>query len=108
MSDALETTVEALHALLSAGGEVQLVDVRDDWELGIAALPGALHIPLPQLPASLDALDPARPVVLLCHHGMRSLQAAIWLRQQGFGGATSVAGGIDTWSRRIDPAVRTY
>jgi rhodanese-related sulfurtransferase len=108
MSDDVETTVEALHALLSAGAEVQLVDVRDDWELGIAALPSALHIPLPQLPASLEALDPARPVVLLCHHGMRSLQAAFWLRQQGYDDATSVAGGIDAWSRRIDPSVPTY
>jgi rhodanese-related sulfurtransferase len=108
MSDGIETTVEALHDLLSAGAEVQLVDVRDDWELAIAALPGALHIPLPELPASLEALDPARPVVLLCHHGMRSLQAAIWLRQQGYDQATSVAGGIDAWSRQIDPSVPTY
>ena len=108
MSDDVETTVEALHTLLSAGTEVQLVDVRDDWEVGIAALPGTLRIPLPQLPASLDALDPARPVVLLCHHGMRSLQAAIWLRQQGYDDAVSVAGGIDAWSRRIDPSIPTY
>jgi len=108
MSDDIETTVEALNELLAVGAELQLVDVRDDWELAIAALPGALHIPLPQLPASLDALDPERPVVLLCHHGMRSLQAAMWLRQQGYGQATSVAGGIDAWSRQIDPSVPTY
>ncbi|MGE5147810.1 MAG: rhodanese-like domain-containing protein [Candidatus Eiseniibacteriota bacterium] len=108
MTGDIETSVETLHALLSAGAEVQLVDVRDAWELGVAALPGALHIPLPQLPASLDALDPARPVILLCHHGMRSLQAAMWLRQQGFDAATSVAGGIDAWSRRIDPSIPTY
>jgi rhodanese-related sulfurtransferase len=108
MSDSIEITVEALNDMLSAGAAMQLVDVRDDWELAIAALPGALHIPLPQLPASLEALDSARPVVLLCHHGMRSLQAAIWLRQQGYDQATSVAGGIDAWSRQIDPSVPTY
>jgi rhodanese-related sulfurtransferase len=108
MSDDIETSVETLHALLRNGGDVQLVDVRDDWELAVASLPGALHIPLPRLPNALDTLDPARPVVLLCHHGQRSLQAAIWLRQQGYASATSVAGGIDAWSRRIDPTVPTY
>jgi rhodanese-related sulfurtransferase len=108
VSDDIETSVEALKALLSASAEVQLVDVRDGWELDVAALSGAVHIPLPQLPASLEALDAARPVVLLCHHGMRSLQAAIWLRQQGFDQATSVAGGIDAWSRLIDPTIPTY
>ncbi|HVO13894.1 MAG TPA: rhodanese-like domain-containing protein [Alphaproteobacteria bacterium] len=108
MSDDIETTVEALSELLAAGGDLQLVDVRDDWEVAIAALPGARHIPLPALPTALDTLDAVRPVVLLCHHGMRSLQAAIWLRQQGFEQAISVAGGIDAWSRQIDPSVPTY
>jgi rhodanese-related sulfurtransferase len=108
MTEGIETSVEALHALLTSGGEVQLVDVRDDWEIAVASLPGALHIPLPQLPAALDTLDAERPVVVLCHHGMRSLQAAIWLRQQGYETATSVTGGIDAWSRLIDPTVPTY
>lgn len=108
MSDDIETTVQALKDLLASGADVQLVDVRDDWELAVAALPGARHIPLPTLPTALDTLDSDRPVVLLCHHGMRSLQAAIWLRQQGFGEATSVAGGIDAWSREIDRSVPTY
>ena len=108
MSDDIETSVEALHALLLGGGDVQLVDVRDDWEVAVASLPGAIHIPLPHLPNNLDNLDADRPVVLLCHHGMRSLQAAIWMRQQGYESATSVAGGIDAWSRLIDPTVPTY
>jgi rhodanese-related sulfurtransferase len=108
MSDEIETSVEAVNELLAAGAAVQLVDVRDDWEVAIAAVPGARHIPLPALPTALDSLDAERPVILLCHHGMRSLQAAIWLRQQGFAQAISMAGGIDAWSRQIDPSVPTY
>jgi rhodanese-related sulfurtransferase len=108
MSDDIETSVESLSAWLAAGTDVQLIDVRDDWEVAVAALPTARHIPLPALPTALDTLDAERPVVLLCHHGMRSLQAALWLRQQGFGQALSVAGGIDAWSRQIDPSVPTY
>ena len=56
----------------------------------------------------LEPLLTAKEIVVVCHHGMRSLQAAIWMRQQGYESATSVAGGIDAWSRLIDPTVPTY
>lgn len=57
---------------------------------------------------ALDRLDPDRPVVALCHHGMRSLRVAAFLRQNGFAQAVSLAGGIDAWARQIDPAMARY
>jgi rhodanese-related sulfurtransferase len=53
-------------------------------------------------------LDPDRPIVVLCHHGQRSLSVAMWLREQGFDHAQSLAGGIDAWSRTIDPTIPRY
>ena len=57
----------------------QLLDVREPWEVAIAALPDAVAIPMGRIVAEADALDPARPVVCICHHGVRSLQVAAYL-----------------------------
>lgn len=89
-----------------------LLDVREAWELQAAALrlPGAelRHIPMHTLPARLHELDRTRPILALCHHGARSLQCTAFLRQQGFDDAYNIAGGIDAWSREVDPAVPRY
>ena len=89
-----------------------LLDVREPWELETARLelPGLrlLHIPMGQLPQRLAELDPAQPVLGLCHHGMRSLQCVAFLRHQGFDPVYNLAGGIDAWSRDVDPAVPRY
>jgi rhodanese-related sulfurtransferase len=89
-----------------------LLDVREAWELQLAALavPGTrpLHIPMNSLPASLQALDPAQPILALCHHGARSLQCVAFLQQQGFTAVYNIAGGIDAWSREVDAAVPRY
>jgi len=89
-----------------------LLDVREAWEVQTAALhlPGArsVHIPMQQLPARLAELDPAQPVLGLCHHGMRSLQCVAFLAQQGFSAVYNVAGGIDAWSREVDASVPRY
>lgn len=82
--------------------------MRDEWERAICLIPGSIEIAMSALPSSLDRLDPERPVVALCHHGMRSLRAAAWLRQQGFAQAVSMAGGIDAWARQVDRAMATY
>lgn len=89
-----------------------LLDVREAWELQSARidLPGlrTLHIPMGTLPARLHELDRAQPVLALCHHGARSLRCAAFLQQQGFADVVNVAGGIDAWSREVDPAVPRY
>ncbi|MBI5257308.1 MAG: sulfurtransferase [Burkholderiales bacterium] len=89
-----------------------LLDVREPWELQTARLevPGAtlLHIPMRALPARLQELNASQPILALCHHGGRSAQCVAFLLQQGFAHAYNVAGGIDAWSREVDPSVPRY
>ena len=86
----------------------QVIDVREPWEVAIAALPGALAIPMGRIVEEADALDATRPVVCVCHHGMRSMQVAAFLARRGFGDVWNLTGGIDAWSRQVDPACPTY
>ncbi|MDQ1512405.1 MAG: sulfur-carrier protein adenylyltransferase/sulfurtransferase [Microbacteriaceae bacterium] len=102
-----DMTVEEVSDLLADGGNVQLVDVREPWEAEIASLPGSTLIPLGTLGDRLAELDPDRPVVAYCHAGVRSARAAERLRAAGFR-ARSMAGGIDRWSRTVDPSVPRY
>ncbi len=85
-----------------------LLDVRNADELAIAALPDARHIPLDQLAGRMAELNPAAPIAVLCHHGMRSHMAALMLLRAGFEDVSNVEGGIDAWSLLIDPAVARY
>ena len=105
-----EITVEELQALRESGEKLLLLDVRQPWEHQTARLGGELLIPLDELPARLDELEafPATRVVCYCHHGVRSLGAAAFLERNGIAPVASLAGGIDAWSLRIDPAVPRY
>lgn len=85
-----------------------VLDVREPWELAICGLPGAVHIPMREIPARAGELDPSRPLVCLCHHGMRSAQVAIFLERQGFREVYNLDGGIDRWSAEVDPRCPTY
>lgn len=89
-----------------------LLDVREAWELQTARLELAgtelRHIPMHTLPARLHELDRDQPVLALCHHGGRSLQCAAFLQRQGFDAVYNVTGGIDAWSREVDPSVPRY
>lgn len=95
------------HDLIQAPG-VQLLDVRYAEELALASLPGAINVPLPELPARLNELDRQQPVAILCHHGVRSEHAARFLEREGFSDVAHLAGGIDAWSRLIDADVPRY
>ena len=95
-----------LAGRLSASG-LQLLDIREPWEWSIAEIGAPQRIPMNELPASLERFDKSRELIVYCHHGVRSTMAAEWLRAQGFR-ARNLAGGIDRWSREIDPAVRRY
>ena len=86
----------------------RVLDVREAWETAICALGSCQSIPMAQIPARLAELSPDGTLVILCHHGHRSLQVATWLREQGFSGATSLSGGIDAWATRIDPQMARY
>ena len=96
-------------ALRAASQPVVLLDVREPWELATAALSGSLDIPMADIPTRAHtALDPDSHIVVLCHHGMRSLSVTMWLRREGFDQAQSLAGGIDAWTREIDPTTPLY
>jgi adenylyltransferase/sulfurtransferase len=106
--DALEVDIDELQAWRQSGREVALLDVRGPVEHSIAHVEGAKLVPMQELPARVGELDPALPWVVFCHHGPRSLHATQWLRAQGFPRVVSLAGGIDAWSREVDPSVPRY
>ncbi len=98
-----------LKRKLDAGEPVVVLDVRDPWEVQTARLENARHIPMGDIPARAhQELDPDAHIVVVCHHGVRSLNVTQWLRQQGFENAQSMRGGIDRWSRTVDPKVPVY
>lgn len=108
MSDDLQIEPQALKAALTRGERPRLIDVREPWEHDICRLEGAELMPLGELPLRHQELLDSEDVVLYCHHGIRSLDAAAWLRQQGVEGARSLAGGIERWAQEIDPGVPRY
>ena len=106
--DAIEIQPEDLSSLISGEASVQLVDVREEWERQVCALPGSIELPMSALPDGLDKVAADEPAVIICHHGTRSLQVALWLRDNGFAEVVSLSGGLDAWARRIDPAMPRY
>lgn len=87
---------------------VVVLDVRQPEEIALAQLEGSVNIPLNSLPARVQELNPALPVAVLCHHGVRSEMAAQFLERQGFSDVSHLAGGIDAWSLSIDANVPRY
>ena len=101
-------SVQALAEELEGEAPPQVVDVREPHELAIAALPGATHIPLGELPGRLGELDSRRSIVTVCHRGVRSLRAAEILGAAGFARVRSLEGGIDAWAAERDPEMARY
>jgi rhodanese-related sulfurtransferase len=105
----LEITVDQLKQQLSSEHPPLLLDVREPWEYQTAHIETSTLIPMNEIPARAhQELDDEAPILVLCHHGARSLSVAAWLRQQGFDKVQSVSGGIDAWSRTIDPTIPRY
>src|SRR5271165_2001186 len=89
--------------------QAKFVDVREPWEFATARIEGSVPMPMGDVPARAhQELDPDDRLVVLCHHGMRSMNVAVWLRNQGFENAQSLRGGIDAWSAEIDGTVPRY
>ena len=103
-----------LHAFQTAPGATALLllDVREDWEVQLAPVTVAdlrcLHIPMNDIPSRVAELDPAQPVVCICHHGARSAQVVAFLERQGFDAVYNLAGGSDAWSSQVDASVPRY
>jgi len=104
-----EITVADVKSMQDAGEEIIVLDVREPWELDVARISGSKHIPMADIPARCNQeLDPDDHIVVVCHHGVRSMNVTAWLRQQGFEKVQSLRGGIDRWSREIDSSVPLY
>ena len=104
-----EISVDTLAQQLKDPSPPILLDVREPWEAQTASIPGSLLMPMGDVPSRAhQELDPDAPIVVLCHHGARSLNVTMWLRQQGFEHVQSLAGGIDHWSTVIDPSLARY
>jgi len=85
-----------------------LLDVREPWEYEKARIEGATLMPMRELPSRVGQIDGDKEVVAICHHGGRSMQVAMFLEKQGFKRVHNLVGGIDAWSRTVDPAVPLY
>ena len=107
----LEVTPQEIQRRIAAGEKLALLDVREPGEFQLARIGGAELIPMRTVPAELsrlDALADDTPLIVFCHHGVRSLNVVHWLREQGVAACQSMAGGIDRWSLEIDPLVPRY
>ena len=85
-----------------------LLDVREPWEHERARIEGSRLVPMREVPARVAEIDDDKEVVAICHHGGRSMQVAMFLERQGFRRVHNLMGGIDAWSRTVDPSVPTY
>jgi len=96
-------------AALLRENKVRFIDVREPWEFATARIEGSVPMPMGDVAARAhQELDPDERLVILCHHGIRSMNVAVWLRGQGFEQAQSLRGGISAWSAEVDPAVKQY
>ncbi|MGA7217407.1 MAG: rhodanese-like domain-containing protein [Candidatus Sulfotelmatobacter sp.] len=104
-----EINPDEVKRKLDSGEKFTLLDVREPCEFETARVEGAKLLPMGDVPSRANQeLDPDDHIVVICHHGVRSLNVTAWLRQQGFEKAQSMRGGIDAWSRQVDQTVPTY
>ncbi|MGD2168270.1 MAG: rhodanese-like domain-containing protein [Gammaproteobacteria bacterium] len=88
--------------------DVVLLDVREPHEVAFAAVDSSLHIPMSQVPARISELNADATIVVMCHSGIRSMRVAGFLAQHGFENVVNLDGGIDAWSREVDPGIPGY
>ena len=103
-------TASELAGLLKGPDAPKLLDVREQEEFEIASLPGARLVPLGQIPASIEQIADWKneAIVVYCHHGIRSMHAINFLAHAGFTNLANLSGGIDAWSREVDPNTPRY
>lgn len=96
------------HYLTQAVSAPVLLDVREPWEFAICQIEGSVNIPMGCILQKLDALEPNRETVVICHHGIRSAQVGYFLEQAGFKQIINLTGGIDAWSQQVDSQMAHY
>lgn len=100
-----------LAAWLGDQGRAQplLLDVREPWEVQTCSIAGSMHIPMGEVPGRAPGeIDPQREVVVICHHGGRSMQVAMFLERSGYAKVHNLAGGVDSWAKTVDPSMPVY
>ncbi|GAB4510527.1 MAG: rhodanese-like domain-containing protein [Sulfuricaulis sp.] len=102
------TVSELKERLDKKTDKLVVLDVREPWERNICALPEAVTIPMREVPARTAELPKDAEIVVLCHHGIRSQQVALYLERVGFDKLNNVVGGIAAWAHEIDPNMPTY
>ena len=104
--------VDELQEFVAAHPGALMLDVREAWEVQRARIElagaGTLHIPMQEIPDRLAEVNPAQPIVCICHHGVRSAQVVAFLQRQGHVQVYNLAGGVDAWSTQVDRAVPRY
>jgi rhodanese-related sulfurtransferase len=108
MAEIGEIEPTELKERLARGEQLTVLDVREPEEIAIAAFPGAIHVPMGDVPSRLTELDPEAQWVVVCHHGIRSAQVAMYLLRMGFERVSNLNGGIDAWSLTADPSTPRY
>ena len=105
----MEITCEELKKRIDAGGPLRLIDCREPWEHELVRIADSTNIPMNDTPDRVeDYRGFQEPVVVYCHHGVRSLNVVGWLRQQGVADVLSLQGGIDAWTMTVDPTLPRY
>ena len=108
MSEPFEIDTLTLKERLDGENPPAVLDVREPWEIDIASIEGALTIPLGEITGRVGELPRDRPLAVICHHGGRSAQAAMFLEARGFKNIYNLQTGVDGWARQIDPEMKTY
>jgi rhodanese-related sulfurtransferase len=108
MATISEIEPQELSLRLARGDQLSLLDVREPEEVALAPFPGALHLPMGDIPSRVNELDATAEWVIICHHGIRSAQVAMYLAQMGFARVANLSGGIDSWSLTVDESVPRY
>jgi rhodanese-related sulfurtransferase len=108
LADWLAASDSPLDEAVASRPKPLLLDVREAWEYELCHLAGSLSMPMRTVPARLDELDASADVVVICHHGARSMQVAMFLAHNGFSSLYNLAGGVNAWAHDVDPAMRKY
>ena len=102
------TPAQLQQYLAEASVPPLLLDVREPWEFDVCRLEQAQLVPMRQIPEACNELGHDREIVIICHHGIRSRQVAIYMEQQGFSDVINLSGGMAGWAQDIDPGMATY
>lgn len=97
-----------IQQLLIAQHDVLLLDVREKWEFEICHIEASQNIPMGNIPDVIDELNADVETVVICHHGARSLQVAMFLEGKGFSDVINLDGGVDAWAKTVDPNMQQY